>query len=1222
MSRLNLIETGLKELDGGSFQKLAEAYAYRKLRLQSITALGSQPGTSKPTKGIPDAHSLTDCEAILIPFTTAQCNSFQKLEKDIKECISTRVPEGYRKRIVCCHLVWRLTPEQEGQLKKLHPCIELLGPKTIATDLTYRYQYLAADFLHVPVGNGSLVTPDEWVRREERRGYATPQSGMLRYREGELKNLKSVFERVQVIVLYGPSGNGKTRLALEFVNCYAGENQIDSYVLSEMHGVGAAEDVNAFLSEGDAILLVDDAQQSDGLNAVLEAAVKNEGLRIVLTVRDYAHAALVGEVRRSVKYEKFCLGRLDDENICAVLKDDYGIVHPVSLERIRRVARGNMRLAIMAASCAKRDGYSGIESAHEIMDLFYGSLVDNLEEEDLTLLSYLSIYAPCDFREGDPAYDSLLSEGLSESSIKRRAKILHDRAILDLIESPDGILSAKFEQLNLQDFCIYKAIFERHIIRLFDFISQLVLHDKAKVIRILNVLTSIFGDNETISRIKEDCRKVWRNSQSKDGTDLRKIMSVLHPLIPDEAYRYAVDEVSEMRASDIPLSERGDYGKQVVGDASVSLVILCELKNFECYPNATSTLLDGVEKGCFELEDYKSIIQESLAITEYSVMNKFEHEQKLLDELKQKTIEKPNSPNLQYFGLKLCEQYLAFSHTSTKVGEEGSIHYINIEMPRSEPALDLRNRAIDFLCSLLRSSIYKIDAAIALRPHVGVYEKKEIGESFRPFLESGIQKFISTIPAKYVPTSKEELELFYYCSLACEALCMSVRQRVSAFLPPAYFDYMELMKSSGPDEEKILLVTKEWVAERYEDVLRISQGMWGKRKLDSYSAGSLVDRVFIAILARDSSSIDVERTFEFFCNLYGPDKEISLGPVIVERIARRIGFRQLLNHSLSHGLAALMTTGISVAPSELLTEDDLDYLITMGESGQILMRIDDVMNLESKSTGFARSYCTAAKQSLLSKPEYAHLFFLPLYGSNDSTTILDTCFRDSKKDLLEVYETNIGNDHFDYFGVVFRYLGAKGINPVDCLIKHLEAAEGFDDRRKIIRRMGQVSHLPNPKEKMHEAINRLVSCSKFPTHDVVTLLRHNDYLAKDFDVPAFIFDELECGLDKGCVPEYYNIALSDIPFRERMGPYTVLLSRDQGGKLLGMLPFGSSSYVGSGEQGFAPTYYEEIEIIKSIWESLPKNSCFSFHRKHLQGIIRAKEQEIEQERWRSFHESI
>ena len=338
MSRLNLVERELGQLDGGSFQKLAEAYVYRKLHLKSIVTLGSQLGTNKPTKGIPDAHSLANNEAVLIPFTTAQCDSFKKLKRDIEECVSTQIPEGYSRRIICCHLVWRLTPEQEGELLELGSRIELIGPKTIAMDLANEYHNLAAGFLNIRMGVGALVTVNEWIESEGRKGFATPQSKPLRHRDGELNELEKKLDQVQILVLKGSSGSGKTRLALEAVKRYADGKQIESYVLSQMRIHGVAEDINAFLSEGDAALLVDDAQQSEGLDAVLEAAVRNPGLRVILTVRDYAYEQLMHGVRRSVKSETYSLERLEDAAVRALLQEDYEITSSLFLDKIEKIA--------------------------------------------------------------------------------------------------------------------------------------------------------------------------------------------------------------------------------------------------------------------------------------------------------------------------------------------------------------------------------------------------------------------------------------------------------------------------------------------------------------------------------------------------------------------------------------------------------------------------------------------------------------------------------------------------------------------------------------------------------------------------------------------------------------------------------------------------------------------------------------------------------------------
>lgn len=1222
MSRQHLIERELVQLEGGAFQKLAEAYIYRRLDLKSITTLGSQPGTNKTTKGTPDAHSFTDCDAILIPFTTAQCDSYKKLKKDIQDCVSTRIPKGFNRRIVCCHLVWRLTAEQEGKLIALDPRVELIGPKTITLDLANKYRDLAADYLHVRMGVDALITPSEWVKREERKGYATPQSRELRQRTKELEELRDALERVRIVFIHGPSGCGKTRLALELVKRYAQDKRVASFVLSKLRGDGVAEDVNEFLSEGDAVLLVDDAQQSDGFDELLEVVIKNEGLRVVLTVRDYARESLLAALRRSAKFEEYSLQPLDNQAVEELVRDNFGIISHYLLEKIGKVARGNLRLAIMAALCAERDGYSGIESAHAVMDLFYKGLIDELDQDDLRLLSYLSVYSPCDFREGDPAYESLLAEGMTLSEMKRRTRKLHDRSILDVLESPERVIAVKFEQLNLQDYCTYKAIFEEHVIDLYEFITMFVLRDRQRVVRVLNVLISIFGDDETISKIKHDCKQVWMSSGSYSITERREIMEVLHPLIPDDAYRFACNEIGEMPSSNVPISEQGNYGRQVAGEIPVCLAILCELRDPKRYPDAISVLLDAVQKGCFELSEYKSVIEESLAITTRSVATGFAYECGLLKELKQRVIEEPSSRNLQYFGLKLCGQYLAYSHVSTEAEEGGAIRFVTIRMPETEDALELRDAAIAFLCTLLGSTDYRADSAKALRPHVGIAEKRQIEEDLRVFLERGIRAFVSHIPSEFVPASREELDLLYHCSLACEMLSMQERKTVCALLPAVYIDREALMEGFSPNEETILFITKDWDFQRYSAVLATNQAMWEKGEIDSYNAGSLIDRVFSALLARDNPGVNVDEMLEFFCGLQDVDREIELGSRIIERIAQRIGWRSLLDQARGRGLVALFSSCVVKAPSQIVAADDLDCLIAMTRSGTVLLKIDAVVKTESTAPGFARRYCAAVKESLISTPGYACSFFQPLFLTDNPTSYLDTCFGDKLSCLLDIYKANILQKQFDYFGILFRYLDEKGLDPIGCLFCQLENANDYSERQAIICRLGHTSGLQEPKERMHEVVQRLDASAGFSTYDIGILLAHNERLAKDFDVREFIFDELKRGLEENAIPEYYTVVLMSIPFESRVNPYIELLSRDSDGILFGVLPFGAASYVGSGAEGFAPAYRAEIRAIRKIPDSLPKDGRFSYHRGRLHEIINEKEREIERERWRNFHESI
>ena len=69
MSNVNSIQNAIMELEGGAFQKLFDAYLYKKYKFENIQTLGVQTGTNKPTKGTPDSYVLLESgEYILINY--------------------------------------------------------------------------------------------------------------------------------------------------------------------------------------------------------------------------------------------------------------------------------------------------------------------------------------------------------------------------------------------------------------------------------------------------------------------------------------------------------------------------------------------------------------------------------------------------------------------------------------------------------------------------------------------------------------------------------------------------------------------------------------------------------------------------------------------------------------------------------------------------------------------------------------------------------------------------------------------------------------------------------------------------------------------------------------------------------------------------------------------------------------------------------------------------
>jgi hypothetical protein len=106
MSKINQIQNRICELDGGAFQKLADAYLHKK-GYENFNSLGSVVGANKVRKGTPDTYlRQLDNKYIFVEHTTQPSGLFGKLSKDLAKCFNeakTGIPLSEIKEVVFCH---------------------------------------------------------------------------------------------------------------------------------------------------------------------------------------------------------------------------------------------------------------------------------------------------------------------------------------------------------------------------------------------------------------------------------------------------------------------------------------------------------------------------------------------------------------------------------------------------------------------------------------------------------------------------------------------------------------------------------------------------------------------------------------------------------------------------------------------------------------------------------------------------------------------------------------------------------------------------------------------------------------------------------------------------------------------------------------------------------------------------------------------------------------
>lgn len=220
MSRLNRIQTEIKQLEGGRFQNLCDIYLYRKKNWSNIVSLGSQEGTDKPTKGIPDSYYL-DKESnkyILVMYGT-RVDALAKLEVDIKEAMEkTKIEDKDIQEIICCHTSSNISVAKDKELRELVGSINLtlIGIDTLSHDLLkIEYQDITKEFLGVAESTEQVWNVNQFISIHDKSKTNAPLSTCFIEDTHIIEGLKGELNCHQILLLTGVSGAGKTRLAIE-----------------------------------------------------------------------------------------------------------------------------------------------------------------------------------------------------------------------------------------------------------------------------------------------------------------------------------------------------------------------------------------------------------------------------------------------------------------------------------------------------------------------------------------------------------------------------------------------------------------------------------------------------------------------------------------------------------------------------------------------------------------------------------------------------------------------------------------------------------------------------------------------------------------------------------------------------------------------------------------------------------------------------------------------
>lgn len=512
---INIIEQKILSLNGGEFQKLCVALFAKKYRDYIEQTNGGAIGSNKTTKGQPDfvLKKKDSPTFILVECTTQIDNLKNKIKSDVEACIDkSGIKTELIKEIIFCYSGRKIDnsvySKIAADLKKRDIDFNAYGIEAIALEIYNKYQCLAADFLGIQIPFSKCTFDiDEFISETEKNHLSPSLNKKFYFRESEIKAIEDSFKQNQFIILSGSAGVGKTMLALE----YAKARMItdEKWIVIKAIGNPNLEEIRESTCEYDCFV-VDDLS-SFGKN-VLDVIQILKGKNVIVTSRKYLTNDLEDELKNlEAQYKIFDIDTLSDENIKLIIKENLGINNNEYLKKIVEVAKGNPRIAFMAAEESIKNGFSALFNDKNVFANYYFDRIksiNNLKNKSENLLKVIGIVCLLKKMSIDALECNnpiLTFINISKSEFKEAIKFLNDNDVISLFYDDVVTISDQC----LADYLSYYVFLEKKLFNFSSVINFFFEKYPDNVVDMINMLGSMFNSKEGMEYIASEVQSSW-----------------------------------------------------------------------------------------------------------------------------------------------------------------------------------------------------------------------------------------------------------------------------------------------------------------------------------------------------------------------------------------------------------------------------------------------------------------------------------------------------------------------------------------------------------------------------------------------------------------------------------------------------------------------------------------------------------------------------------------